>query len=113
MYNCTSHELVHKEVCMSQLTGKDIVSIANISRLGLSDEEIDILTGHINTLLENAQEMIAINTDGVEPTTQIITSAVNGFRRDEILPSFTAQQATANGPQVAENCFVVPRVVDT
>jgi aspartyl-tRNA(Asn)/glutamyl-tRNA(Gln) amidotransferase subunit C len=78
----------------------------------LSEQENSILTDRINIILEDIQELTTLDTDGVTPTSQVI-SAVNVVRKDEVTPSLTAEQATANGPQVAENCFVVPRVVDT
>ncbi|MCE5322733.1 Asp-tRNA(Asn)/Glu-tRNA(Gln) amidotransferase subunit GatC [bacterium] len=95
-----------------QLTKKDIESVAYLSRLELSEEEKDKLTGHINRLLENFQTLQEINTDDVEPTSHVIPVS-NVFRKDEVRPSLSAQDVVSNGPQVAENCFVVPRVVET
>ncbi|NLN77505.1 MAG: Asp-tRNA(Asn)/Glu-tRNA(Gln) amidotransferase subunit GatC [Armatimonadetes bacterium] len=97
---------------MSQLTRQDIESVAYLCRMTLSEQENSILTDRINIILEDIQELTTLDTDGVTPTSQVI-SAVNVVRKDEVTPSLTAEQATANGPQVAENCFVVPRVVDT
>ncbi|MGI6296300.1 MAG: Asp-tRNA(Asn)/Glu-tRNA(Gln) amidotransferase subunit GatC [Armatimonadota bacterium] len=97
---------------MPQLTRNEIEGVASLSRIKLSEPEIDKLTIQINETLDSVQELISLDTDGVEPTVQI-TSAVNVFRKDEITPSLSVDDATANGPQVAENCFVVPRVVDT
>lgn len=97
---------------MSQLTRQDIESVAYLCRMTLSEQENSILTDRLNIILEDIQELTTLDTDGVTPTSQVI-SAVNVVRKDEVTPSLTAEQATANGPQVAENCFVVPRVVDT
>lgn len=97
---------------MSQLTRQDIESVAYLCRMTLSEQENSILTDRINIILEDIQELTTLDTDGVTPTSQVI-SAVNVVRKDEVTPSLTAEQAIANGPQVAENCFVVPRVVDT
>lgn len=97
---------------MSQLTRQDIESVAYLCRMTLSEQENSILTDRINIILEDIQELTTLDTDGVTPTSQVI-SAVNVVRKDEVTPSLTAEQATVNGPQVAENCFVVPRVVDT
>lgn len=97
---------------MSQLTRNEIEGVASLSRIKLSESEKDKLTIRINELLDSVQEFISLDTDGVEPTVQTTTS-VNVFRKDEVTPSLSVDDATANGPQVAENCFVVPRVVDT
>ena len=97
---------------MPQLTRRDIESVAYLSRLELSEEEKDKLTGHINRLLENFGELAKLDTDDVEPTSHTIP-VFNVFRKDEVRPSLSAAEVVSNGPQVAENCFVVPRIVET
>jgi len=97
---------------MPQLTRKDIESVAYLSRLELSEEEKDKLTGHINRLLENFGELAKLDTDDVEPTSHTIP-VFNVFRKDEVRPSVSVEDVVSNGPQVAENCFVVPRIVET
>ena len=95
-----------------RLTRDDIESVAYLSRLELSEEEKDKFTGYINRLLENFEKLQELNTDGVEPTSHVIPVA-NVFRQDEPRPSLPVEDVIANGPQVAEDCFVVPRVVET
>lgn len=97
---------------MAQLTRKDIESVAYLSRLELSEEEKDKLAGHINRLLENFGELQKLDTDDVEPTSHTIP-VFNVFRKDEVKPSLPVEEVVSNGPQVADNCFVVPRVVET
>ena len=103
---------ISKETDIVKLTREDIDSVAYLSRLELSEEEKDKLTGHINRLLDNFQKLQELNTDDIEPTSHVIP-VFNVFRKDEVRPSLAAEDVVANGPQVAENCFVVPRVVET
>lgn len=95
-----------------RLTREDIESVAHLSRLELSEEEKDKLTGHINKLLENFEKLQELDTTDVEPTSHVIPVS-NVFREDTARPSLPAEDVLANGPQVADNCFVVPRVVET
>jgi len=95
-----------------RLTKKDIESVAYLSRLDLSDEEKDRFTGHINRLLDNFEKLQELDTADVEPTSHVIPVA-NIFRKDESRPSLPPEEVVSNGPQVADNCFVVPRVVET
>jgi len=83
-----------------------------LSRLELSEEEKDKLTGHINKLLENFEKLQELDTTDVEPTSHVIPVS-NVFREDTVRPSLPVEDVLANGPQVADNCFVVPRVVET
>ena len=94
------------------LTKEQIDSVALLSRLELSDQEKEELAGHINRLLENFQKLQEIDTEEVEPTSHAIPVS-NVFRKDEVRPSLPAEDVVANGPQVADNCFVVPRIVET
>lgn len=94
-----------------KLTRKDIDSVAYLSRLELSDDEKDDLTGHINKLLGHFERLQQLDTDDVEPTSHVIP-VFNVFREDKSRPSLPAEEVVANGPQVADSCFVVPRVVD-
>ena len=95
-----------------KLTRQDIESVAYLSRLQLSEEEKDKLTTQINRLLGNFEKLQEIDTDDVEPTSHVIPVS-NVFRKDESRPSLPAEEVVFNGPQVAAECFVVPRVVDT
>ncbi|MCX8052802.1 MAG: Asp-tRNA(Asn)/Glu-tRNA(Gln) amidotransferase subunit GatC [Armatimonadetes bacterium] len=95
-----------------KLTREDIESVAYLSRLELSEEEKDTLTGHINRLLENFEKLQELDTSEVEPTSHVVP-VFNVFRKDEPRPSLPVEEVISNGPQVEDNCFVVPRVVET
>ena len=95
-----------------RLTRENIESVAYLSRLELSDEEKDRITGHINRLLENFEKLQELDTDDVEPTSHVIPVS-NVFRKDVSRPSLPAREVVSNGPRVAGECFVVPRVVET
>ena len=95
-----------------KLTKEDIEGVAHLARLELSEDEKENLTGHINRLLDNFQKLQELPTDDVEPTSHVIPVS-NVFRKDEVKPSLPPEEVVLNGPQVADNCFVVPRVVET
>ena len=95
-----------------RLTREDIEGVAHLSRLELSDDEKDELTGHINRLLENFEKLQELDTDEVEPTSHVIP-VFNVFRKDESRPSLPPEDVVANAPQKSRDCFVVPRVVET
>lgn len=95
-----------------KLTTEDIESVARLSRLALTEQEIQTLTGHINRLLEHFEKLQELDTEGVEPTSHVIP-VYNVFRKDEPGESIPVEEVLSNGPEVADNCFVVPRVVET
>lgn len=95
-----------------RLTTEDVASVAYLSRLELSNEEKDKLTGQINRLLESFATLQELDTSEVEPTSHVIPVS-NVLREDVSRASLLAEDVVANGPQVADDCFVVPRVVET
>lgn len=94
-----------------RLTREEIESVARLSRLELSDAEKDTLAGHINRLLENFERLKDLDTENVQPTSHVIPVS-NVLRDDVSRPSLPVEDVVSNGPQVADGCFVVPRVVD-
>lgn len=95
-----------------RLGREDIEKVAHLSRLELSEEEKDRLTGQINQLLEHFENLQKLDTDDVEPTSHVIP-VYNVFRKDEWRPSLLPEDVVANAPEAQDNCFVVPRVVET
>ncbi len=95
-----------------KLTAQDIADVARLSRLELTEEEKETLAGHINRLLEHFEKLQQLDTEAVEPTSHVIP-VFNVFRKDEPGESLPVNDVLANAPDVADDCFVVPRVVET
>lgn len=100
-----------KMVAMSILTREDVVKIAKLSRLALTDEEIDAYTGEIASILQYIDKLQAVDTDSLEPTYQV-TGLTNVMRADEII-DYGASQAELmkNAPSTEKNQFRVKRMV--
>ena len=94
------------------LDRKEIDELAHLSRLILTDAESEKMTEQINKLLNNFADLQKLDTSNVPPTSHAVPT-YNVFREDTVKPSLKPEQVVANGPKVAENCFVVPRIVDT
>ena len=94
------------------LDKKEIDALAHLSRLVLNDEESEKMTEQINKLLGNFADLQKLDTTNVPPTSHAVPTC-NVFREDVVKPSLKPEEVVANGPQVGENCFVVPRIVDT
>ncbi len=96
---------------MSQLTREDVVKIAKLSRLSLSDAEIDEYLKEISEILQYVEKLQSVNTDDVEPTYQV-TGLKNVMRTDEIIDYGTGQKALLkNAPATEMEHFKVKRMV--
>ncbi len=92
------------------LTREDVRKVALLSRLDLSDDEIDAQTKPLNDLLQQFELLQALDVTGIEPTSHSIP-VVNVFREDVELPSLSREAVLANAPESRDGCFVVPRIV--
>ena len=94
------------------LTRDDVAQVAYLARLELTDDEKDNLTEHINNLLQHFARLQELDTDAVEPTSHVIP-VENVSREDRSRPSLSPEEVLANAPESQDNCFAVPRIVET
>jgi len=92
------------------LTREDVRKVALLSRLELTDEEIDAQAKPLNDLLQQFELLMTLDVNGIEPTSHSIP-VVNVFREDIEAPSLSRDAVLANAPESRDGCFVVPRIV--
>jgi aspartyl-tRNA(Asn)/glutamyl-tRNA(Gln) amidotransferase subunit C len=89
----------------------EVEHVARLARLALSEEELELFQSQLSRILDHAARVTALDTVGVEPTSHAIP-LVNVFRRDEIAPPLTQQEALSNAPLAEDGFFRVPRILD-
>ena len=89
----------------------DIEHVARLARLELTDEEKARLRDQLGVILENAAKVSEVATDDVPPTAYAIPRS-NVLRPDEVTPSLTVEEILSNAPEVEDDRFKVPRVVE-
>lgn len=98
---------------MSNITAEDVKKIALLSRLKLSESEVEMFQGQLGDILEYIEMLSEVDIDGVEP---FINAASEGnvFRNDVLRAeeeNISNEQATANAPLRGDGFFKVPAVV--
>ena len=88
----------------------DIAKVANLARLALSDEELEAYGAQLQDILEHAERVQALPTEGVEPTSHPLP-LVNGFRRDVVTPCLDRDEVLAQAPDAVDGQFRVPRIL--
>ncbi len=89
----------------------DIEHVARLARLELTDQEKARLREQLGVILEAAAKVSEVATDDVPPTAYAIARS-NVLRPDEITPSLTTEEVLSNAPEVEDDRFKVPRVVE-
>lgn len=88
----------------------DIAKVANLARVALDEDELASYGAQLEVILEHAERVQALPTDGVEPTSHPLPM-VNGFRDDEVLPSLERESFLSQAPDAEDGQFRVPRIL--
>ncbi len=92
------------------LTIKEVEHVALLARLSLSEEEKQKFAEQLNSILDYADSLNAIPTNGVEPLTHILPIH-NVFREDEVKPSMDRRDILANAPLAEDAQYKVPKIM--
>ncbi|MDO7683221.1 MAG: Asp-tRNA(Asn)/Glu-tRNA(Gln) amidotransferase subunit GatC [Pirellulales bacterium] len=92
------------------LTRDDVIKVAMLARLALSDTELSSLTEELSKIVGFVSQLSELDTDEVEPLAHPLDSQ-NVFREDRPVPSLTTADALRCAPRHDEECFLVPAVL--
>lgn len=93
-----------------RLTRADVVHVARLARLTLSDAEVDSFTVELADILAHAQDVASLNTAGVVPTAHPLP-LVNVLRNDVIRPGVDRAEVLAMAPLAEDDRFRVPNIL--
>jgi aspartyl-tRNA(Asn)/glutamyl-tRNA(Gln) amidotransferase subunit C len=93
-----------------KISRQEVAHVAQLARLELDQEQIELFTGQFNTVLEYMDRLRRVDTSGVEPTSHAIPLQ-NVFMDDHVSPSIPKEEALANAPEKRKDCFTVPKVI--
>ena len=91
------------------ITREDVVHVARLARLELSEEELERMREQLSAILEAVGKVSELDLEGVEPTAHPL-DLVNVLAEDEPRPSLPREDALANAPDPEDGFFGVPAV---
>ena len=94
-----------------KLSREEVLHIARLARLGLTESEINPLSEQLSQLLENFEVLQQVDTTGVPPTAQSV-DLQSVMRDDEAAPSFPSNDILANAPKKEGDYFRVRAVLE-
>jgi aspartyl-tRNA(Asn)/glutamyl-tRNA(Gln) amidotransferase subunit C len=94
----------------ARVSRADVEHVATLSRLALTDDEIEQLIGELGAILDYAAEVSALDTADVPPTAHPLP-LVNVFRPDDPLPGLDRDEVLAEAPAAEDGQFRVPRIL--
>jgi len=89
----------------------DVIHLAQLSNLQLSDDEIASLQTDLGNILGYIEQLSELDTSGIEPTYQV-SDLENIFRDDVVTPPvISREQLLVAAPDQAQNQIKVPKVL--
>lgn len=96
---------------MAKLRKDDILKLARLSRLRLSDEEARQFGDELSAILEYVEQLASVDTSDLEPTAQV-TGLTNVLRPDTIIDYHETPEALLkNAPATEKGYIKVKRVL--
>ena len=98
-----------------KLTENEVRYVAGLANLSLTEEELARMTQDLAGILQQMDRLAEINTDGVEPMSQVLYDAGDEtatLRDDVEAPTLGSEAAVANAAESAAGYFKVPLVIE-
>ena len=96
---------------MAKLTREDVLKLARLARLKLSDDEVAQFTEEISSILGYVEQLQTVNLETLEPTQQV-TGLTNVMREDEVVNyGPTPEELLKNAPETDSGHIKVKRML--
>ncbi len=96
---------------MAKLSVQDVLKLASLAKLELTEDELQHFTGDLSAILEYVEQLGDVDTKGLLPTAQV-TGLVNVTRHDELIDyGTTPEELLKNAPALEKNQIKVKRML--
>jgi aspartyl-tRNA(Asn)/glutamyl-tRNA(Gln) amidotransferase subunit C len=95
---------------MSTISRDDVAHLARLSRLALTDEELDRFAGQLDHVLDAVARVREAAVADIPPMTHAVP-LTNVLRPDEVTPSLPRDAVLAGAPAAEDGRFRVPRIL--
>jgi aspartyl-tRNA(Asn)/glutamyl-tRNA(Gln) amidotransferase subunit C len=94
-----------------KITRETVLNIARLSRLRLSDEEVEAQRHDLTQILAYVAKLDELDTSDVEPTAHAVETSMR-FREDVVEERLTREDVLLNAPAVQDHMFQVPKIIE-
>lgn len=91
------------------ISEEEVRHVANLARLGLTDDEVTKMSGQLGAILESVEQIGELDLKDVPPTANAL-SLTNVLRPDEPHAELPLDEALSTAPDAAGDLFAVPRI---
>ena len=91
------------------ISEEQVRHVANLARLGLTDEEITRMGEQLGAILDSIEKIQELDLAKVPPTANPL-HLTNVFRPDEPRRELAREEALSTSPETIDDLFAVPRI---
>lgn len=96
---------------MTKFSRDDVLKMARLARIDLSDDEVEKFAAEFTAILEYVEQLMSVDVDGLEPTSQV-TGLTNVTRPDVVKDyGYKSEDLLDNVPQVKDHLIQVKRMI--
>jgi aspartyl-tRNA(Asn)/glutamyl-tRNA(Gln) amidotransferase subunit C len=96
---------------MANLTRDDVLKLARLARLELTDDEVTLFSRELGEILQYVEQLQAVDVTGLEPTSQV-TGLTNVMRKDEVRNyGYAPKELLKNVPELQAGHIKVKRMI--
>ena len=92
------------------LTKEEVVKIASLARIELTEKEVEKFRKEISTVLEYVDELQKVNTEGLEEVSQV-TGLVNVQREDKVVEAENREEIFSQAPEMKDGYYKVKAIL--
>ncbi|MEM7618374.1 MAG: Asp-tRNA(Asn)/Glu-tRNA(Gln) amidotransferase subunit GatC [Pseudomonadota bacterium] len=93
------------------LSQKDVAKVASLARIEMDEKELEKYSAQLSNIIGFVEQLSEVDTDNVEPLASVVDIALS-LRSDDVTDGGYADKILANAPEMLEDFFVVPKVVE-
>ncbi len=96
---------------MAAISREEVAHLARLSRLAVTDEELDMFAGQLDVILQAVARVGEVAAADIPPTSHSVP-LTNVLRDDAEVPCLTPQEALSGAPDAQDGRFRVPRILE-
>ncbi|MYL43145.1 Asp-tRNA(Asn)/Glu-tRNA(Gln) amidotransferase subunit GatC [Virgibacillus salexigens] len=96
---------------MADISKDQVKHVAHLARLDITEQEAEMFTDQLSSIITYAEQLNELDTTDVEPTTHVL-DIKNVLRKDEPKKWITQEEAMKNAPDQKDGQYRVPSILE-
>ena len=96
---------------MTRISKEEAKHVANLARLAITEEETEMFTKQLDSIITFPEQLNELDTTNIEPTTHVLHMK-NVLREDKPSPGLPREEVLKNAPDHQDGQIRVPGIME-